>query len=99
MMKSTGIVRKVDDLGRVVIPMELRRTLKINEQDGIEIFVQDGDRIVLKKYTPGCVITGDVEGLINFEGKLVSRNAIEKMAVQAGLIQLKEQAYPVSNRG
>ena len=51
-MKSTGIVRKVDDLGRIVLPIELRRTLDINERDSIEIFV-DGNQIVLKKYSPG----------------------------------------------
>ncbi|WP_181351126.1 AbrB/MazE/SpoVT family DNA-binding domain-containing protein [Thalassobacillus sp. CUG 92003] len=60
-MKSTGIVRKVDELGRVVIPIELRRTLGINEKDALEIYVDD-DRIVLKKYKPNmtCQITGEV---------------------------------------
>lgn len=60
-MKSTGIVRKVDELGRVVIPIELRRTLGIAEKDALEIYVDD-DRIVLKKYKPSmtCHITGDV---------------------------------------
>lgn len=60
-MKSTGIVRKVDELGRVVIPIELRRTLGINEKDALEIYVDD-DRIILKKYMPNmtCAITGEV---------------------------------------
>ncbi|SDJ72159.1 AbrB/MazE/SpoVT family DNA-binding domain-containing protein [Salimicrobium halophilum] len=60
-MKSTGIVRKVDELGRVVIPIELRRTLDINEKDALEIYVDD-DRIVLKKYKPSmtCQVTGEV---------------------------------------
>ena len=60
-MKSTGIVRKVDELGRVVIPIELRRTLGINEKDALEIYVDD-DRIVLKKYKPNmtCHVTGEV---------------------------------------
>ncbi|MFC7061750.1 AbrB/MazE/SpoVT family DNA-binding domain-containing protein [Halobacillus seohaensis] len=60
-MKSTGIVRKVDELGRVVIPIELRRTLEINEKDALEIYVDD-DRIVLKKYKPNmtCHVTGEV---------------------------------------
>lgn len=60
-MKSTGIVRKVDELGRVVIPIELRRTLGIAEKDSLEIYVDD-DRIVLKKYKPNmtCSITGEV---------------------------------------
>ncbi|MBM7573135.1 AbrB/MazE/SpoVT family DNA-binding domain-containing protein [Aquibacillus albus] len=60
-MKSTGIVRKVDELGRVVIPIELRRTLGINEKDSLEIYVDD-DRIILKKYKPNmtCHITGEI---------------------------------------
>lgn len=60
-MKSTGIVRKVDELGRVVIPIELRRTLNVNEKDPVEIFV-DGDQIVLKKYLPygQCAVTGEI---------------------------------------
>ncbi|RBW67626.1 AbrB/MazE/SpoVT family DNA-binding domain-containing protein [Bacillus taeanensis] len=60
-MKSTGIVRKVDELGRVVIPIELRRTLGIAEKDALEIYVDD-DRIILKKYKPTmtCQVTGEV---------------------------------------
>ncbi|MBB6455230.1 transcriptional pleiotropic regulator of transition state genes [Salirhabdus euzebyi] len=73
-MKSTGIVRKVDELGRVVIPIELRRTLDIKEKDALEIYVDD-DRIVLKKYKPNmtCHITGEVsnDNLTLANGKLV----------------------------
>jgi len=60
-MKSTGIVRKVDELGRVVIPIELRRTLGIGQKDALEIYV-DNDKIILKKYMPNmtCSITGEV---------------------------------------
>ncbi len=60
-MKSTGIVRKVDELGRVVIPIELRRTLGIAEKDTLEIYVDD-ERIILKKYKPNmtCLVTGEV---------------------------------------
>ncbi|MBA4537459.1 AbrB/MazE/SpoVT family DNA-binding domain-containing protein [Bacillus aquiflavi] len=60
-MKSTGIVRKVDELGRVVIPIELRRTLEIAEKDALEIYVDD-DKIILKKYKPNmtCHVTGEV---------------------------------------
>ncbi|WEG12745.1 AbrB/MazE/SpoVT family DNA-binding domain-containing protein [Pullulanibacillus sp. KACC 23026] len=80
-MKSTGIVRKVDELGRVVIPIELRRTLGINEKDSLEIYVDD-DRIVLKKYKAGmtCQITGEIsdENLSLANGKLVlSREGAE----------------------
>ncbi len=69
-MKSTGVVRKVDELGRVVIPIELRRTLGIEEKDGMEIFV-DNDRIILRKYEPACVFCGGADGVANFKGKNV----------------------------
>lgn len=63
MLKATGIVRRIDDLGRVVIPKELRRTLGIMEGDPLEIFVADGDQIVLRKYNPGCKLCGSIENL------------------------------------
>ncbi|MDX6154426.1 MULTISPECIES: AbrB/MazE/SpoVT family DNA-binding domain-containing protein [Marinococcus] len=73
-MKSTGIVRKVDELGRVVIPIELRRTLEIQEKDALEIYV-DHDRIVLKKYKPNmtCQVTGEVsdDNLSLADGKII----------------------------
>ena len=56
-MKSTGIVRKIDELGRVVIPMEIRNTMGINSRDAMEIFV-DGDKIILRKYGTSCVFCG-----------------------------------------
>lgn len=60
-MKSTGIVRKVDELGRIIIPMELRRTLEINEKDPVEIFIE-GEEIILRKYEPqaACIVTGEI---------------------------------------
>lgn len=60
-MKSTGIVRKVDELGRIVIPMELRRTLGINEKDPVEIFI-DGEEIILRKFVSNaaCIVTGEI---------------------------------------
>ncbi|QCR33161.1 AbrB/MazE/SpoVT family DNA-binding domain-containing protein [Lysinibacillus sp. SGAir0095] len=73
-MKSTGIVRKVDELGRVVIPKELRRVLNINEKDPLEIFVE-GDKIILKKYQPNmaCAVTGEVSesNMKLLDGKLI----------------------------
>lgn len=68
MMKSTGIVRKVDDLGRVVLPIELRRTLDIAEKDSLEIYV-DGEKIILRKYEPACVFCGNAGDVTNFRGK------------------------------
>lgn len=82
-MKSTGIVRKVDELGRVVLPMELRRTLNISEKDSLEIFI-DEDRIILKKYEPADIFTGEMEDLIDFKGRKVSKHSIIEMAKLAG---------------
>ena len=82
-MKSTGIVRKVDELGRVVIPIELRRTLGIAEKDALEIYVDD-ERIILKKYKPNmtCQVTGEVSD-DNFklaDGKIIlSREGAEQL--------------------
>lgn len=83
MLKSTGIVRKVDELGRVVIPIELRRTLGIGEKDALEIYV-DGERIVLKKYEPACIFTGEVDGTVRYKNKVVSRKCIQEMAELLG---------------
>jgi transcriptional pleiotropic regulator of transition state genes len=83
-MKSTGIVRKVDELGRVVLPIELRRTLEINEKDALEIFV-DGERVILKKYNPSDIFTGSMDNLIDYKGKIVSKVSIIEMAKLAGL--------------
>lgn len=77
-MKATGITRPVDSLGRVVIPIELRRTLEIETDDTLEIFV-DGDYIMMKKYTPSCVFCGETEGIEDVHGKNVCRKCIEEM--------------------
>lgn len=67
-MKSTGIVRKVDNLGRVVIPIELRRNLDIDIRDALEIFV-DEEQIILKKYAPACIFCGQAKGVTQFKNK------------------------------
>ncbi|NPV43773.1 Transition state regulatory protein AbrB [Koleobacter methoxysyntrophicus] len=77
-MKSTGIVRKVDELGRVVIPIELRRTLGIAEKDALEIYV-DADKIILKKYQPACIFCGTAENMTSFMGKNICGNCIEEL--------------------
>lgn len=79
-MKSTGIVRKVDELGRVVIPIELRRTLSIAEKDSLEIYV-DNDRIVLRKYEPACIFCGSMEDTTLFKNKMVCRCCQEAMGM------------------
>lgn len=70
MVKSTGIVRKVDDLGRIVIPIELRRTLGIEIKDSLEIYVEN-DQIILKKYLPACTFCANASGITIFKGKNV----------------------------
>ena len=75
-MKSTGIVRRIDDLGRVVIPKELRNTRKINKKDPMEIYV-DGDKIIFKKYEPGCDLCGEVENIEEFNGKNICVHCID----------------------
>lgn len=77
-MKSTGIVRKVDELGRIVLPIELRRTMGIAERDSLEIFV-DGASIVLKKYQPSCVFCDDAQEVINFKGKNICANCLKEL--------------------
>lgn len=83
-MKSTGIVRKVDELGRVVLPIELRRNLNIGEKDSLEIFV-DNEKVILKKYEPADIFTGSMDDLIDYKGKKVSKASILEMASIAGI--------------
>ncbi len=84
-MKSTGIVRKVDELGRVVIPIELRRTLGIEEKDALEIYV-DSEKIILKKYEPACVFCGNASEVQHYRGKLVCRECTIAMFDRAKAI-------------
>ena len=78
-MKSTGIVRKVDELGRVVIPIELRRTLGIDLKDALEIYV-DEEKIILKKYEPACIFCGSASHVQHFQNKLVCKPCSEALA-------------------
>ena len=77
-MKSTGIVRKVDGLGRIVLPIEMRRTLDIAERDSLEIFV-DGDSIILKKYQPACIFCDNTKDIISYKGKNICPDCINKL--------------------
>ncbi|MBM7623935.1 AbrB/MazE/SpoVT family DNA-binding domain-containing protein [Sporohalobacter salinus] len=81
-MKSTGIVRKVDELGRVVIPVELRRTLEIGEKDALEIYV-DGESIILKKYEPACVFCSNAGDTTVFKGKTICKECLSEMTESA----------------
>ncbi len=78
MMKSTGIVRKVDELGRIVLPIELRRTLNIMEKDALEIYV-DGESVILKKYEPACIFCGNAKDVVHYKGKNVCDACISDM--------------------
>jgi len=77
-MKATGIVRRVDELGRIVIPKEIRRTFRIEEMDPLEIYVED-DMIILKKYVPGCEICNNADGLIEVSGHHFCHDCAEKI--------------------
>ena len=77
-MKSTGVVRKVDELGRIVLPIELRKLMDINVKDSLEIFT-DGDSVVLKKYMPACVFCGDASDVVYFNGKRICRKCLESL--------------------
>ncbi|MGN0506395.1 MAG: AbrB/MazE/SpoVT family DNA-binding domain-containing protein [Lachnospiraceae bacterium] len=84
-LKSTGIVRRLDELGRITLPIELRRTLDIGEKDPVEIYVSE-DMIILRKYEPSDTFTGSRENLYEFHGKMVSKESITELAKIAGLI-------------
>lgn len=77
-MKSTGIIRKMDELGRVVIPIEIRNQFGIAEKDPMEIYV-DGSNIVLKKYEPNCIFCGNTKNLIDYNNKLICEECSEKI--------------------
>ena len=77
-MKSTGIVRKVDELGRIVLPIELRRTMDIAEKDAIDIYV-DGASIILRKYEPTCVFCGDAKNVTNYRGKNICPSCLKEL--------------------
>ena len=77
-MKSTGIVRKVDELERIVLPIEMRRTLDIAEKDTLEIYVE-GDSIILRKFQAACVFCDSAKDIINFKGRNVCSECIGKL--------------------
>ncbi len=77
-MKATGIIRKVDELGRIVLPIELRRTMDIVERDELEIFIE-GDQIILHKFEPSCIFCGSGKGLVSFRKKNVCQECVRQM--------------------
>ena len=77
-MKSLGIVRKVDELGRIVLPIELRRNFDVDVKDALEIYTED-DKIILKKYEPACIFCGNSDDIVNHNGKNVCRKCIDEL--------------------
>jgi transcriptional pleiotropic regulator of transition state genes len=77
-MKSIGIVRKIDELGRIVLPIETRRQLELEPRDGVEIFV-DEDMVILKKYQPCCIFCGNASDVVNYRDKLVCKHCLDEI--------------------
>lgn len=78
-MKSTGIVRKVDELGRIVLPSELRKSLGIDVKDALEIYTS-GDSVILKKYLPSCVFCGEANDITTFKNKNICKNCLRQIS-------------------
>jgi len=80
-MKSTGIVRMVDQLGRIVLPIEIRKTMDISEKDPLEIFIDDG-KIILMKYHPACTFCSNADNIVYFNGKRICADCLKKIKEQ-----------------
>ena len=80
-LKSTGIVRKIDELGRIVLTVECRRGFELEDKDSLEVFMED-NTIVLKKYEPACIFCGDAKNVINFKGKNICPACIKDLQGQ-----------------
>ncbi|MBQ2941384.1 MAG: AbrB/MazE/SpoVT family DNA-binding domain-containing protein [Clostridia bacterium] len=80
-MKSTGIVREIDALGRIVLPKSIRKVYNLKERDGVEIFTE-GDMIILKKYAPFCVFCGEQENLTLYKEKNICKKCITEISEQ-----------------
>ena len=80
-MKSTGIVRKIDELGRIVLPIEMRNRLEIGPGIGVEIFFENSS-IVLRKYAPSCIFCNETEGLVEYKERKVCRRCIEELGLK-----------------
>ena len=81
-MKSTGIVRKIDNLGRVVLPVELRRNYDKNKDDPVQIFV-DENYILLKKYQPACIFCNEAKDVVDYQGKNICKKCLAELKNKA----------------
>ena len=77
-MKSTGVVRKVDELGRIVLPISIRQIMDINEKDSLEIFTNE-NKIILQKYQPSCIFCNNADNIVYFSGKRVCEDCLAKI--------------------
>ena len=77
-MKSTGMVRPIDELGRIVLPKEIRRSFDLSPKDSVEIFT-DGDKIILQKYAPACIFCGNADNVVYFNGKRICPECLAKI--------------------
>lgn len=81
-MRAVGIVRKIDELGRIVVPKEFRTALKMPEGTPMEIFVNNAGEIVLRKYQPGCRFCGSMENLVDYAGEYVCQKCISQLTLK-----------------
>lgn len=77
-MKAIGIVRKIDELGRIVLPIETRRSLNLEPRDGVEIFVEK-NRVILQKYEPACMFCGEAEDIVTYKDKRICKSCLAEM--------------------
>ena len=77
-MKSTGMVRKVDELGRIVLPAEIRQSMDIQVRDSLEIFTDEG-RVILQKYQPSCSFCNNADEIVLFSGKRICRSCLDEL--------------------
>lgn len=80
-MKSTGMVRKVDELGRIVLPAEIRQSMDIQVKDAMEIFT-DNDCVILRKYQPSCIFCNNADKIVFFAEKRICSDCLEKLKAQ-----------------
>ena len=95
-MKTTGVVRKLDELGRITLPIELRRSLDLDVKDGLEISVQD-NCIILRKAESADIFNGSTEDLVEYEGRKVSKESIRRLAKIAGMTIVEYSRSAVEN--
>jgi len=85
MLKSTGSVRKTDELGRIVIPIGIRRNMDINNMDAVEIYTS-GEYIVLQKYQPVCIFCGESDEIIKYQGRNICKNCLVELANDSNVV-------------